>query len=304
MSKAVHRLLDTRQRSRCILKSNHFTVRVQHNYASNHSEIEKEKIFNHIIQKLVEISNQPRVLIGAHLSDVYKEVSKNFPSIADITRTICRKRKNKKGHPTITKHAKAEDLILSDEDVTLSNEESFLFYVAISNTTNNNNDDCETDGEENDSSENIENVNDNDSVRKVYENRFLIFATRRKIKLLQSMERISIDGTFRVCPSQFYQMFVVHGYFNSRYLPLAYCHLQNKKESSYLKVLQTIFRSGNKVRFVASDYEKGLSNSVLTHFGENVKMVVIFTLSNQYDDQLKNTHLLVYIILALKVHLL
>uniref|UniRef100_A0A0K0FIQ2 MULE domain-containing protein n=1 Tax=Strongyloides venezuelensis TaxID=75913 RepID=A0A0K0FIQ2_STRVS len=254
------------------LKSNHFTVTVQHNHAGNHNKIEKEKILNHIYQEAVENINQPRVLISTNLSDVNKEVSINLPSIADITRTICRKRKNKKNHPTISKHSKAEDLILFDENVTLSNKNSFLFYNAISNTTNNDNNDCETDDEKNDSSKNIENVNDNDSVRKVYGNRILIFATRRTIELLQSMEKISIDGTFRVCPSQFYHMIVEHGYLNSRYLPLAYCLLQNKKKSTYLKVLQTIFRNGNKVRFVTSDYEKRLLNSVLTNFSENVKL--------------------------------
>uniref|UniRef100_A0A0K0FR77 FLYWCH-type domain-containing protein n=1 Tax=Strongyloides venezuelensis TaxID=75913 RepID=A0A0K0FR77_STRVS len=131
-----------------ILKSNHFTVTVQHNHA-----------------EAVENSNQPRVLLGAHLSDVNKEVSINLLSIVGITRTISRKKKNKKGHPTISKQAKAEDLILSVENITLSNEESFLFYDSISNTINNNNDNCETDDEENNSLENIENVNDNCYVR-------------------------------------------------------------------------------------------------------------------------------------------
>uniref|UniRef100_A0A0N5C2N5 Uncharacterized protein n=1 Tax=Strongyloides papillosus TaxID=174720 RepID=A0A0N5C2N5_STREA len=143
-------------------------ITVQHNHAVIHDKIEKEKILNHIYQEAVENSNQPIVLIGAHLSDLNKEVSINLPSIANITRTICRKRKNKKGHPTISKHAKAEDLILSDENVTLSNGESFLFYDSILNTTNSNDDNCETDDGKNDSSENIETVNNNEDNESKY----------------------------------------------------------------------------------------------------------------------------------------
>ena len=65
------------------------------------------------------------------------------------------------------------------------------------------------------------------------ENRILIFGSVQALELLgQSLHWFS-DGTFKVCPEIFYQLYTLHALINERVIPCIYALLPNKTEETY-----------------------------------------------------------------------
>ena len=48
--------------------------------------------------------------------------------------------------------------------------------------------------------------------------------------LVNSVEEIFIDGTFKSCPKYFYQLYTIHGLRNGHFIPLVYALLPGKSE--------------------------------------------------------------------------
>lgn len=52
------------------------------------------------------------------------------------------------------------------------------------------------------------------------------------MSFLSRCETVLMDGTFASCPLLLHQIFVVHGVKNRVYVPVAFCLLKDKKETS------------------------------------------------------------------------
>ena len=65
------------------------------------------------------------------------------------------------------------------------------------------------------------------------ENRFFMFATKGNLRQLGRSKTWYVDGTFKVCPSLFYQLFTMHAMIGGSVVPLVYTLLQNKTEVAY-----------------------------------------------------------------------
>jgi hypothetical protein len=59
--------------------------------------------------------------------------------------------------------------------------------------------------------------------------RILMFATRRNLDFLIKSQEWFVDGTFKIVPKLFYQLFTIHGNINGAYYPLIYCCRTNEK---------------------------------------------------------------------------
>ena len=70
--------------------------------------------------------------------------------------------------------------------------------------------------------------------------RFLIFATNQQLDLLQSCTDVYMDGTFKVVPEHFYQLYSIHGSVQRNSIPLAYILMSRKNEENYKRVYDTI----------------------------------------------------------------
>ncbi|CAF0950737.1 unnamed protein product [Rotaria sp. Silwood1] len=70
--------------------------------------------------------------------------------------------------------------------------------------------------------------------------RFLIFATNQQLDLLQSCTDVYMDGTFKVVPELFYQLYSIHGSVQRNIIPLAYILMPRKNEENYKRVYDAI----------------------------------------------------------------
>ncbi|KAH9628438.1 hypothetical protein HF086_015968 [Spodoptera exigua] len=76
-------------------------------------------------------------------------------------------------------------------------------------------------------------------------NRIIVFGTHNAKHLLATVEHIFADGTFKICPKPFYQLYTIHGDLGSseetsNVVPLVYALLLNKKQATYEILFQII----------------------------------------------------------------
>ena len=69
--------------------------------------------------------------------------------------------------------------------------------------------------------------------------RILIFGQRSLLELMESLDTLWLaDGTFKICPEIFFQLFTIHITVNGYNPPCVYILLQNKTERTYDRMLQ------------------------------------------------------------------
>lgn len=96
----------------------------------------------------------------------------------------------------------------------------------------------------------------------------MIFATSKNLDILAHCDNIYVDGTFKAAPIHFAQIYTIHGIFNGSVLPLVFCLIPNKLESTYQLVLEKIkeLRPNMNPKTVMLDFEKAIHNSFKTVF--------------------------------------
>ena len=63
--------------------------------------------------------------------------------------------------------------------------------------------------------------------------RILIFPSNQGLELLSNSEHWFCDGTFKVCPEIFYQVYTIHALVNGRALPCLFALWPNKNQQTY-----------------------------------------------------------------------
>jgi len=69
------------------------------------------------------------------------------------------------------------------------------------------------------------------------QNNIVCFTTQINLDFLKQCDSIFMDGTFSSCPFPFKQLFVIHGFKNSSYIPLFFSLLPSKCHNAYKTVL-------------------------------------------------------------------
>lgn len=91
----------------------------------------------------------------------------------------------------------------------------------------------------------------------------IVFTTDSNLSVLKSCKHWFADGTFKVCPEDFYQMFTLHGLFKSQVIPLVYGLLIGKKASDYDQFFKLIMDQGDfNPESILTDFESGTIKSV------------------------------------------
>ncbi len=98
--------------------------------------------------------------------------------------------------------------------------------------------------------------------------RLLIFTTEENLDALELNTVWHADGTFKCCPSLFYQVYTIHAVINNHTLPFVYILMQRKSEKQYTRALN-ILKDLNPCldpRAVYMDFEKASINAFRTSF--------------------------------------
>lgn len=95
----------------------------------------------------------------------------------------------------------------------------------------------------------------------------VIFSCKSNMEILCQQDIILVDGTFDYCTKYFLQMFTIHCYINSIYVPLVYCLLKDKKEQTYKNVFETVKSECLKLGYlfqpkhIIVDFEKAIQTA-------------------------------------------
>ena len=102
----------------------------------------------------------------------------------------------------------------------------------------------------------------------IYDDRIILFSTERNLNLLKNSEHWFSDGTFSSCPNIFYQFYTIHSVFQSDIIPLVYVLLPDKKEITYIKLLQALksLKPGLCPKSFTVDFEKASIYAIKTEF--------------------------------------
>ena len=126
----------------------------------------------------------------------------------------------------------------------------------------------------------------------------IVFTTASNLSILKSCKHWFADGTFKVCPDEFYQMFTLHGLFKSQVVPLVYGLLIGKKTEDYNDFFRIIMdRDDFNPETILTDFEAATLKSVkglfpgilhkgcLFHFGQCIwRKVQDFGLKKKYQE--------------------
>ena len=108
--------------------------------------------------------------------------------------------------------------------------------------------------------------------------RIILFATDQALELLSQSRDWYGDGTFKVCPEIFFQVYTIHARTNERTIPCVFSLLPNKTEAIYRRLVQCLLDflpDGTAPETIMFDFERAAINSAL-HFFPNVTITGCF----------------------------
>ena len=112
----------------------------------------------------------------------------------------------------------------------------------------------------------------------------LIFASNQAIQLLARSEDWFGDGTFKVCPGIFFQLYTIHARVNQRIIPCVYTLLPNKTRQTYERfiheVSNRVLAVGNPPLTFLADFEIVAINAVTAVFPETKITCCFFHLTS------------------------
>jgi len=97
-------------------------------------------------------------------------------------------------------------------------------------------------------------------------NRILIFVKGSVRNWINQVENIFVDGTFKLAPKLFAQIFVIMAQRGNYVVPILYAVLPNKKEQAYNRMIQMIIESWPKFHPISLDFEVAVINTFSSAF--------------------------------------
>ena len=94
---------------------------------------------------------------------------------------------------------------------------------------------------------------------------FLIFPTQEGIHYLPSNNHWFVDGTLKLCPEIFYQIYTIYALNNNQVFPYVFALLPNKNEDTYnwlfREVRNSVIRQRNERTDIFIDFERTAVNA-------------------------------------------
>ena len=107
---------------------------------------------------------------------------------------------------------------------------------------------------------------------------FLIVLNSENIERMANSICLLVDGTFKCCPSPYFQLFIINFYVYGKAFHGCYILMKNKSESLYFDVfyrLKFVLKS-SKVKYIVMDFELAIKNSSKSLFPDAIICYCIF----------------------------
>ena len=115
------------------------------------------------------------------------------------------------------------------------------------------------------------------------QNQVVLFYSLPTIEYLKKSDVIMMDGTFKICPPSFYQIYTIHGVIYGKSFPMIYIIMKNKTQSAYSLAFNFINRNINiNPKYILLNFEIAAINAAretfphskvqgcLFHFGQSI----------------------------------
>ncbi|CAF4820499.1 unnamed protein product, partial [Rotaria sp. Silwood2] len=98
--------------------------------------------------------------------------------------------------------------------------------------------------------------------------RLLIFSSAEQLQLLGSCEELLVDGTFKVTPTIFYQLYVMYVVYRHAVIPIIFAFLPNKTQQTYQRLINELLGlcPAWKPKFIMMDFDKAAANAFRDSF--------------------------------------
>ena len=171
-----------------------------HMHPPNPAEVAVRRVENTVKTAAVTTQDPPRRIVQDAIADVNEEVAAAVGSSTNLRQIIRRKRKATDNNPPAP--ATIGELLIPDQLRQTTDQRRFLLH-----------DSGRGDG-----------------------NRMLIFSTDQFLQTLHDSEHWMCDGTFKVSPNLFYQVYTVHALIRNNVLPCVFVLLPNKQHVTYSRM--------------------------------------------------------------------
>lgn len=206
----------------------------EHNHAPDQDYVRAKQVVQEIKEAGVrQPERAPGLLIEQKKQDLPEEVLAKLPTTSALTRTVNRTRQAQL--PPNPKSLDDLHELPPEYKLTLKSE-NFLCYDSFG----------EDDGP-----------------------RIIVFATNDNLRKLAASHTWFCDGTFRICPDLFTQVFTIHGMFHEAAFPFVYALLPDKTEVSYTAVFDAVQERCDQLHIqcsepetVVNDFEMAIINAV------------------------------------------
>lgn len=201
-----------------------------HTHPPSQTKVEATKVKAKVKERASTSNETPQQVLAAELQNVTEAAIVSLPCLNNVRRNIRRQRENNNDMPPIP--ASREDMpVLPDDFQRTERGDRFLLFDS--------------------------------GVGDV--NRIIIFATDNAISLLAENPHWFMDGTFKVCPEIFFQVYTVHALLNNQTFPCVFALLPNKTEESYNRFLSEVLNAvrnvGNEPDDILVDFERAALNA-------------------------------------------
>jgi hypothetical protein len=202
-----------------------------HSHAPNDAHCEVQKVRAGIKRRAEQTDEGAQQILGHELQHLSQQAAVEMAPLSIIRRAIrSAKQKRNAVHPLPTDRTFA----IPDEYKTLENGEAFLLHDS--------------------------GIQD--------PSRILIFGTARTTRLLVQAQHWFLDGTFKIVPELFYQLYTVHALISGDVIPCLYVLLPNKTQATYLRLFQEMKALVPDLQpsTMTMDFEKASMNAAIAIF--------------------------------------
>lgn len=214
--------------------------RGQHCHGPDHGKAEYERVKSNMLREAEDTTHPPRRLLQNNIVGLSAEGAARVGSGTNLKQAIRRKRKRDEEFPREPRAA--HDLIIPERFRITDAGQNFILYDSK---------------DENGSDDEEEN-----------EDRLIILGTEDSLDRLRSNRHWFGDGTFKVSPTIFVQLFTLHFMFRSTVVPALYALMTNRTEEMYSTLFEKIksLLPGVTPSSFMADFEQGLRSAFRASF--------------------------------------
>jgi hypothetical protein len=198
----------------------------EHTHPSSEINCELSTITSNLKRRATDTMDTSQQILGAELTNISEGAAVNLPIIDHLRRNIRRTRENRDAPPLPANREAIPDL--PNEFRITSNGEPFLIFDSGIGDLN----------------------------------RILIFASPQGLQFLSNSQHWYADGTFKVCPELFFQLYTIHAQQEGKIFPCIFSLLPNKTENTYTRFFTEVLNHTNAPNDILVDFEKSAINAI------------------------------------------